>query len=74
LLNRFVRPEADAEAVRLGWIHTKGLFQQRRLTPQVRQAERDLAADMTEETWTRFHQTLLEQKEQDDAATEGGGR
>jgi hypothetical protein len=74
LLNRFVRPGADAEAVRLGWIHTKGQFQRRRLTTQVREAQRDLAENMTEETWARFHQALLEQEERDDAATDGGGR
>src|ERR1700722_16664426 len=40
---------ADAETVRLGWADTKGQFEKRRLGQQIRDAERDLAGDMSVE-------------------------
>jgi DNA primase len=62
----FARADADAEAVRRGWIHTREQFQQRRLSLQIEDAERDLAADMTDENWARLQQTLLERKDEED--------
>jgi len=69
----FARVDADAEAVRMGWIHIRDQFQQPQLKMQIVEAERDLAEDMTDETWTRV-QPLLEQKSEDDGATGGGIR
>ena len=37
-------------------------------------AVRDFAADSSEESWTRLQQTVLEAKEKDDGATDGGFR
>lgn len=65
----FARAEADAEAVRVGWRHTRSQFQQL-LATEIKEAERDLAENMNEETWGRL-QPLLEQKNQDDGATDG---
>jgi len=67
----FARVEADAEAVRMGWIHTRDQFQQRHLATQIAEAGRDLAEHMDEETWTRL-QPLLEQKSEDEGASGGG--
>ncbi|HEY3916220.1 MAG TPA: DNA primase [Stellaceae bacterium] len=63
----FARVEADAETVRLGWADTKGRFEKRRLGVQIRDAERDLAGDMSVENWTRM-QPLLEDKDEGDGA------
>lgn len=63
---------ADADAVWQGWVHTREQFQQCRLSLQIKDAERDLAADMTDENWARLQQTLLERKDEDDRATGGG--
>ena len=67
----FARVDADAEAVRMGWIHTRDQFQQRHLATQIAEAGRDLAEHMDDETWTRL-QPLLEQKSEDDGAAGGG--
>jgi DNA primase len=63
----FARAEADAETVRLGWADTKGRFEKHRLGLQIRDAERDLAGDMSVENWTRM-QPLLEDKDEGDNA------
>src|SRR6185437_2330415 len=63
----FARLEADAETVRLGWADTRGRFEKRRLGMQIRDAERDLAGDMSVENWTRM-QPLLEDKDEGDGA------
>ncbi|HYM03422.1 MAG TPA: DNA primase, partial [Stellaceae bacterium] len=69
----FARVEADAEAVRTGWIHIRDQFQRPHLKSQIVEAGRDLAEDMSEEAWTRL-QPLLEHKGEDDGATGGGNR
>ncbi len=63
----FARVEADAETVRLGWADTKGRFEKRNLGTQIRDAERNLAGDMSVENWTRL-QPLLEDKEEGESA------
>jgi DNA primase len=63
----FARVEADAETVRLGWADTRGRFEKRRLGVQIRDAERDLAGDMSVENWTRM-QPLLEDKDEGESA------
>lgn len=63
----FARLEADAETVRLGWADTRGRFEKRRLGAQIRDAERDLAGDMSVENWTRM-QPLLEDKDEGESA------
>ncbi len=70
----FARPEADAEMARRGWTHTRDQLQQRHLTQQVAQAERDFVEDVSDETWGRLQQTVLETKKEDDGATGGGVR
>jgi len=69
----FARAGTDAEAVRTGFRHVMALFQRGALTTQVKQAERELASDMTDETWAR-HQPLFEDKGYDDGASGGGTR
>jgi DNA primase len=63
----FARVEADAETVRLGWADTKGRFEKRNLGTQIRDAERDLAGDMSVENWTRMQPLLEDQDEGDDS-------
>ncbi|HYA72432.1 MAG TPA: hypothetical protein VEF36_04675, partial [Roseiarcus sp.] len=63
----FARVEADAETVRLGWADTRSRFEKRRLGMQIRDAERDLAGDMSVENWTRM-QPLLEDKDEGESA------
>jgi DNA primase len=67
----FARAEADAETVRLGWADTKGRFEKRNLGTQIRDAERNLAGDMSVENWTRL-QPLLEDKEEGESALSDG--
>ncbi|HEX7967953.1 MAG TPA: DNA primase [Stellaceae bacterium] len=67
----FARVGAEAEAVRAGWANTRDQLQQTHLNTQIAEAERDLAEDTTNETWTRLH-PLLEQKIEDDGAAGGG--
>jgi hypothetical protein len=56
----------------LGWNHTKARLQERRLlSTQISEAERNLAADGTDETWSRL-QPLLQSKAEDDGAAGGG--
>jgi DNA primase len=69
----FARADADAETVRTGFRHAVRLFQRRDLTTQMKQAEQDFAADMTEKTWARV-QSLLQENGQDDDVTGGGIR
>jgi DNA primase len=69
----FARADADAETVRTGFRHAVALFQRRVLTTQVKQAEQELASDMTDETWAR-HQALFEENGYDDGASGGGIR
>jgi DNA primase len=61
----FARVDADAETARLGWADTKGRFEKHNLGTQIRDAERDLAGDMSVENWTRL-QPLLEDKDEGD--------
>jgi len=70
----FARPEADAEMARRGWTQTRDQLQQRHLTQQVAEAERDFVEDVSDETWGRLQQTVLETKKEDDGATGGGVR
>jgi DNA primase len=63
----FARVDADAETARLGWADTRSRFEKRRLGVQIRDAERDLAGDMSVENWTRM-QPLLEDKDEDESA------
>ncbi len=63
----FARVDADAETVRLGWADTRSRFEKRRLGMQIRDAERDLAGDMSVENWTRL-QPLLEDKDEGESA------
>jgi DNA primase len=63
----FARIEADAETARLGWADTRSGFEKRRLGMQIRDAERDLAGDMSVENWTRM-QPLLEDKDEGESA------
>ncbi|HLI20101.1 MAG TPA: DNA primase [Stellaceae bacterium] len=63
----FARTDADAETVRLGWADTRSRFEKRRLGVQIRDAERDLAGDMSVENWTRL-QPLLEDKDEGESA------
>jgi DNA primase len=70
----FARPDADAETARRGWTHTRDQLQQRHLTQQVAEAERDFVEDVSDETWGRLQQTVLETKKEDDGATGGGIR
>ena len=70
----FARPEADAETARRGWTDTRDQLQQRHLTQQVAEAERDFVEDVSDETWGRLQQTVLETKKDDDGATGGGVR
>ena len=70
----FARPEADAETVRRGWIHTIDRLQQPQLKEQVAEAARDFVRDVNDETWGRLQQTVLETKKDDDGATGGGVR
>ncbi|HUI95702.1 MAG TPA: DNA primase, partial [Xanthobacteraceae bacterium] len=69
----FAQTGVDADAVRAGFRHTVSLFQRRTLTVQVKQAERDLAANMSHETWAQV-QPLIEEKVQEDGSTDGGIR
>jgi DNA primase len=59
----FARIGVDVETARLGWADTKGWFEKRRIGVEIRDAERDLANDMTVENWTRL-QPLLEDKDE----------
>jgi DNA primase len=70
----FARPEADADTVRAGWSHTRDQLQHRHLRQQVADAARDFIEDVSEETWGRLQQTVLESKKEDDGATGGGVR
>ena len=54
----------------MGWADTRDQLQQPHLATQIAEAVRDLAADTTNETWTRLH-PLLEQKMDDDGAAGG---
>jgi DNA primase len=63
----FARIDADAEMARLGWADTRDRFEKRRLGVQIRDAERDLAGDMSVENWTRM-QPLLEDKDEGESA------
>jgi DNA primase len=68
----FARADAAIEAVRMGWLHTRSRFDQRYLARQIKEAERDLAEDMTEEKYSRLRQMLLEREGGDDGTAEGG--
>ncbi|HLJ65374.1 MAG TPA: hypothetical protein VKT70_14765, partial [Stellaceae bacterium] len=68
----FARVDAEAERVREGWIHTRGQFQHGLLTKQIREAERDLTQDMTDENWARLQQTVVEGKNGTDDGAEDG--
>ena len=70
----FARPEADAETVRMGWIDTRDRLQHRHLRQQVAEAAEDFVRDVSDETWGRLQQTVLETKKDDDGATGGGIR
>ena len=70
----FARPEADAETVRMGWIDTRDRLQQRHVTQQVAEAARSFVEDVSDETWGRLQQTVLETNKEDDGATGGGIR
>ena len=61
----FARHDADPETVRLAWADTRNLFEQRRIGAQIRDAERNLAGDMSVENWTRM-QPLFESKDDGD--------
>jgi DNA primase len=63
----FARVDADADAVRSGWADTRSRFEKRRLGMQIRDAERDLAGDMSVENWTRL-QPLLEDNDEGENA------
>jgi DNA primase len=65
----FARPDADAKAVRTGWMHTRDQFHRRHLQAQMAEAERDFAADASDEKWVRLQQTVLETKKDDDGTT-----
>jgi hypothetical protein len=67
VLNHAAFARADAETVRLGWADTKGRFEKRNLGTQIRDAERNLAGDMSVENWTRL-QPLLEDKDERESA------
>jgi DNA primase len=66
----FARAGADADAVRMGWANTRDQLLHAHLNTQIAEAERNLAEDTTNETWTRLH-PLLEQKMDDDGAAGG---
>ncbi|HUJ98054.1 MAG TPA: DNA primase [Stellaceae bacterium] len=70
----FARPEADAETVRMGWTDTRDRLQHRHLRQQVAEAAEDFVRDVSDETWGRLQQTVLETKKDDDGATGGGIR
>jgi DNA primase len=55
----FARVGADAETARCGWSDAKGRFEHRRLDGQIKDAVRDLSAEMNEANWVRT-QPLLE--------------
>ena len=65
----FAKDGADPDAVRQGWSDTRGRFEKRRLEVQIRDAERDLAEDMSVENWTRLQPLLEQQDDEDDGAT-----
>jgi DNA primase len=65
---KFVRRDAGIEIAREGWAHIRGQFQSRQLALQIEQAERDCAADATEEAFARL-EALRRQREEQDAAT-----
>jgi DNA primase len=73
----FVRLEADAETVRMGWSHIREQLQQPRLKQDMADAEQDFVKDFREETWVRLQHTILDRldsKKDDDGATGGGVR
>jgi DNA primase len=70
----FVRLEADAETVRMGWSHIREQLQQPRLKQDMAAAEQDFVKDFREETWARLQHTILDSKKDDDGATGGGVR
>jgi DNA primase len=70
----FVRLEADAESVRMGWSHVREQLQQPRLKQDMADAEQDFVKDFREETWARLKHTILDSKKDDDGATGGGVR
>jgi DNA primase len=73
----FVRLEADAETVRMGWSHIREQLQQPRLKQDMADAEQDFVKDFREETWARLQHTILDRldsKKDDDGATGGGVR
>ncbi|HWI28029.1 MAG TPA: DNA primase [Stellaceae bacterium] len=70
----FARPEADTETVRMGWIDARDRLQHRHLRQQVDEAAQDFLRDVSDETWGRLQQTVLDTKKDDDGATGGGVR
>ncbi len=68
---RFVRPDAETAAARLGWTRMlAGLFRQRQLAAEIVRAERGLAAAMTEASWAQLR-ALNEQNEQREDGDDG---
>jgi hypothetical protein len=70
----FARIDADAETVRRGWIDTRDRLQQRQLRQQVAEAAEEFVREVSDATWGRLQQTVLETKQDDDGATGGGIR
>jgi DNA primase len=70
----FAQTGVDPDAVREGFRHTVSLFQKRSLTVQVKQAERDLAANMSHETWAQVQPLIEENVQEEDGSTGGGIR
>jgi DNA primase len=69
----FVRREADAETVRMGWSHIREQLQQPRLKQDMADAEQDFVKDFREETWARLQHTILDSKKDEDDGPTGGG-
>jgi DNA primase len=67
------RDGGDAEAARKDFREQLEHFRRRSLTVQVKQAERDLAANMSPEKWAQV-QSLIEENVQEDGSTGGGIR
>jgi DNA primase len=57
----FARADADPDRVREAWFELAGQIEQRGESSDVAAAERDLAADLSPETWARYH-PLFERK------------
>jgi DNA primase len=66
----FIKRDADADAVRVGWAATRDGLQRPHLDTEIAEAERDFAEGITNEKWTRLH-PLLKQKIEDDGAAGG---